>query len=234
MINSKGFHMKISDSSNFTVTNITVTAPGDSPNTDGIHISGSDLVSVSKSVIGTGDDCISIGDGTTNLAVSEITCGPGHGISIGSLGQRENEDSVRGVTVTNCTLSNTTNGARIKTWHDSPAIEASGIVFEDIVMNGVKNPIIIDQHYGAKNKPGASNVKVSDVHYKNIRGTTITNTVVALNCSDAVPCEGIEVMDVDFTLDAAVAATAKYPTLSNACTNAKAVFTGKQNPPPCL
>merc|ERR1712154_716415 len=37
LVNSKGFHVKICcGSSNFTVQNLTITAPGDSPNTDGI------------------------------------------------------------------------------------------------------------------------------------------------------------------------------------------------------
>lgn len=71
---------------------------------------------------------------------------------MGSLGKREDETNVKGITIRNCTLSGTTNGARIKTYHDSPKIEATSIVFEDLVMNGVKNPILIDQHYDSKNR----------------------------------------------------------------------------------
>lgn len=54
------------------------------------------------------------------------------------------------ITVTNCTISNTTNGLRIKTWPASHALQASGIFFEDIIMDKVQNPIIIDQKYGSR------------------------------------------------------------------------------------
>ena len=229
-VNSKGFHMKItSGSQNFRVQNLTITAPGDSPNTDGIHISKSQQVNITETKIGTGDDCISIGDGNTDVFVSKIECGPGHGISIGSLGKRETETDLKGVTVTNCTLTGTTNGARIKSYRASPKLQASGIVFEDIIMNQVQNPIIIDQNYNSKNKAEGSNVKLSDVHFRNIRGTSATGVAVALHCSESNPCEGVELADIDFTL----CPTAKGGPISSACENAKATFTGKQNPAGC-
>ncbi|XP_057483266.1 exopolygalacturonase clone GBGE184-like [Actinidia eriantha] len=232
LVNSKGFNMKICESYNFTAQGLNISAPWDSPNTDGIHISRSDLVTVSSSTIGTGDDCISIGEGSTNVSISGINCGPGHGISIGSLGKRPDEEDVRGIIVTNCTLSDTTNGARIKTWHQSPELQASNIVFENIVMNNVRNPIFIDQNYGSKNKPGSSNVKISDVHFKNIRGTTISNVAVSLNCSDTVPCEGVELVDIDFKYTGKI--TAQDVTLTAACENVKATFSGTQNISPCV
>ena len=65
---------------NVTVQNVTITAPGDSPNTDGVHVSRSENVNVLDSTIGTGDDCVSIGAGNTNVTVARIVCGPGHGL----------------------------------------------------------------------------------------------------------------------------------------------------------
>ncbi|XP_059625329.1 exopolygalacturonase clone GBGE184-like [Cornus florida] len=234
LINSKGFHMKVTSCNNVTVQGLNITAPDDSPNTDGIHISRSDLVKISNTVIGTGDDCISIGEGSTNISISGITCGPGHGISIGSLGKVKTEKDVKGIVVTNCTLSNTENGARIKTFEESPKTQASNIVFEDIVMNNVRNPIIIDQHYMCKNKnKGPSNVKISNVHYKNIRGTTVSNVAVALNCSEAVPCEGVELVDIDLKSSGISEKIESQSTISGLCSNAKATFSGKQNPSAC-
>ena len=59
---------------------VKVTAVGNSPNTDGIHVQLFSSVTILNSKIGTGDDCISIGPGTTNLWIENVACGPGHGI----------------------------------------------------------------------------------------------------------------------------------------------------------
>lgn len=79
-VDSKGVHLKITDSSDFIVKNANINAPGDSPNTDGIHISDSQTVNITDSVIGTGDDCISVGDGVVGATITNVFCGPGHGI----------------------------------------------------------------------------------------------------------------------------------------------------------
>lgn len=71
---------------------------------------------------------------------------------MGSLGKRPDETNLKGITIINCTLTRTTNGARIKTYHGSPLMEASSIYFQDLVMHQVENPIIIDQHYDSKRK----------------------------------------------------------------------------------
>ncbi|URE01690.1 Glycosyl hydrolases family 28 [Musa troglodytarum] len=86
-------------SRNITFDSIKISAPGDSPNTDGIHIANSANIQVSNSVIGTGDDCISIGSGCTNLTIFRVLCGPGHGISIGSLDKNAGEKDVIGLYV---------------------------------------------------------------------------------------------------------------------------------------
>ncbi|KAL4348069.1 hypothetical protein GQ457_17G011360 [Hibiscus cannabinus] len=116
----------------------------DSPNTDGIHIGRSDGVNIIDADIRTGDDCISIGDGTKHLDVKGVTCGPGHGISIGSLGKFENEEPLEGITISKCTMSDTTNGIRIKSWASEFTGTASNIHFKDITVKNVSCPVIID------------------------------------------------------------------------------------------
>ena len=66
---------------------------------------------------------------------------------MGSLGKEEGEQDVQGLIIKNCTVKGTTNGVRIKTWPGSPPSRASNITFQDITMDDVANPIIIDQRY---------------------------------------------------------------------------------------
>ena len=151
-LNSKLFHMHILGCNNVAFQRLKVTAPPESLNTDGIHIGRSFNLSITDTAIKTGDDCISFGDGSQQIVVERVTCGPGHGISVGSLGRYPNEEPVKGITVRNCTLTNTDNGVRVKTWPASPNGVASDMRFEGIIMNNVGNPILIDQYYCPYNK----------------------------------------------------------------------------------
>lgn len=228
-LNSKGFHLNLYRCVNVEASFLTITAPGNSPNTDGIHISTSDSVTVSHVSIGTGDDCISIGAGVTNLKIGNVSCGPGHGISVGSLGKYANEKDVSGVKVKNCTLSGTTNGLRIKTWPGSPAGRASNISFEDIIVENVANPIIIDQEYcpSGKCKPQPpSMVKLEGIAFRRVIGTSRTQVAVNMVCSESLPCKDVLLEDihVDYV-------GAGEP--SSNCANVHASFAGSQLPTPC-
>ncbi|CAK7348345.1 unnamed protein product [Dovyalis caffra] len=77
--------------------------------------------------------------------------------------------------------------------------------------------------------PSPSQVKISDVHYKNIKGTSTSAVAVNFLCSSLVPCEGLELVDIDL---AYVGAKANMP-LSSSCLNAHFTSGGKQNPPRC-
>lgn len=79
-LNSKWFHFFIYESKNITLNNVKITAPADSPNTDGIHISASTSVNVTNTAIATGDDCIGIVQDCHDIYITNVTCGPGHGI----------------------------------------------------------------------------------------------------------------------------------------------------------
>jgi len=59
---------------------VKIDAPSTSPNTDGFNVILSTGVTVSQAIISTGDDCIALSQGNTNVWIEHITCGPGHGI----------------------------------------------------------------------------------------------------------------------------------------------------------
>ncbi|ERN07078.1 hypothetical protein AMTR_s00019p00068350 [Amborella trichopoda] len=124
-VDSRRLHILLFGCKNMTARSIKISAPADSPNTDGIHIGSSSNVTISRSRIGTSDDCISFGPGNTQVIVKNMFCGLGHGISVGSLGKFPKKEDVQGIHVENCTIRDTTNGLRIKTWAGSASSSAS-------------------------------------------------------------------------------------------------------------
>ncbi|KAI4385596.1 hypothetical protein MLD38_003603 [Melastoma candidum] len=197
--NAQQMHLLFEDCTSVQAVNLSITAPEESPNTDGIHVSRTQNIAIQNCVIATGDDCISIVGGSSNVQATDITCGPGHGISIGSLGAGDSQDYVSDVLVTRATLSGTTNGVRIKTWQGGSGY-AKSIKFQDIVMKNVANPIIIDQNYcdqKTKCQTQASAVQVSNVVYSDIRGTSASEEAIIFNCSKSHPCQGITLQDIN-------------------------------------
>ncbi|XP_020094639.1 probable polygalacturonase At1g80170 [Ananas comosus] len=194
-------HVLIHGSRRVTVTNLKITAPAHSPNTDGIHIQSSQHVAIQNTIIGTGDDCISVGDNTYNIVIQGIACGPGHGISVGSLGRGGSNVSVEEIHVSFAKLFNTTNGVRIKTWQGGTGY-AKSISFDRINFNNVQNPIIIDQYYcdvrhRCANQTNA--VQISNVTYSYLSGTSKTDVAISLNCSQSVACTGMHFKNVNIT-----------------------------------
>jgi polygalacturonase len=123
--------------------------------------------------------------------------------SIGSLGQNNSNDMVNNITVTNCLISNSSNGARIKTWASGSGF-VSNVKFENIQMNAVLNPIIIDQFYCPERNCNDTNTNsellISDVTYTNITGTYDTQKpAVFLSCSNKMPCVNITIVDMQLS-----------------------------------
>ncbi|KAG9137928.1 hypothetical protein Leryth_025622 [Lithospermum erythrorhizon] len=230
LLNSKYFHFHIFGCESMSMINIKINAPGDSPNTDGMHISYSDNIQITNLQIGTGDDCISLGPGSTNINITNVACGPGHGISIGSLGRAPGELDVHGISVIGCIFTGTQNGVRIKTWAPSPPSNVFDIVFQDIIVDGVFNPIVVDQFYCPYPScdQGDSQVQITNVKFMNIRGTSVSNVSVDLNCSKIAPCEGIVFQDLNIILN-----DNQRPTIAS-CSNFNGTFSGDQIPSECI
>ncbi|XP_065859532.1 exopolygalacturonase clone GBGE184-like [Euphorbia lathyris] len=226
-INPMGFHISIVNCNHVTATNMHLIAPHDSPNTDGFHISQSTNVGVFDSVVATGDDCVGVIHGSMDIEVRRVTCGLGHGLSIGSLGKYDDEKLLKNILIQNCTMTGTDNGARIKTYAGSLPSVAQNITFKDIIMNNVENPILIDQFYGKKSG-SPSKVQISNAQFINIQGTTPTESGVDIQCSKVVPCQGIRLSNIKLQY----IGDKKEPFTSN-CTNVKLTYDGPQTPPPC-
>ncbi|KAG2676264.1 hypothetical protein I3760_12G045100 [Carya illinoinensis] len=159
-------------------------------------IGSSQRIGISRSIIGTGDDCISILPGTREVNISDVVCGPGHGMSVGSLGKSGDEDVLSGITVKNCTFRGTSDGVRIKTWA-YPMLkdtEASNFVYEDILMDNVGNPIIIDQQYCP-----VPPCKFVQRHVQKHLGSSGSKVAVTLRCSQTRPCNNVVLEDINLS-----------------------------------
>ncbi|EEF37976.1 Polygalacturonase precursor, putative [Ricinus communis] len=201
-LNSQMFHIAINGCQDVHVEGLKVIASRDSPNTDGFHVQSSNNVVIMNSVIKTGDDCISIGPGTKNLWIEGVKCGPGHGISIGSLAKDTEEEGVQNVTVKRTIFADTQNGFRIKSWARHSNGFVKRIRFIGAIMSNVQNPIIIDQHYCPHNincPNQVSGIKINDVIYQGIRGTSATPVAIKFDCSSKFPCGGIRLHNVNLT-----------------------------------
>ncbi|CAN0857931.1 unnamed protein product [Linum grandiflorum] len=207
-LNSQMFHIAIDHCHQVLLKKIHIQAPSRSLNTDGIHIQSSEGITISGAVIKTGDDCIAIGPGSKNLKIKGVQCGPGHGISIGSLALHEHEDGVENVLVTDSTFIGSQNGVRIKSWGRKTTSFVNNVMFQNILMDNVYNPIIIDQNYCPYNKncPGmGSGVKITGITYRNIHGTSASPVAVKFICSASRPCTGLRVANVKLTYHKAAA-----------------------------
>ncbi|XP_049387083.1 polygalacturonase-like [Solanum stenotomum] len=101
---------------------------------DGVGIYGGDTADTHALVLGVSFvmPLITSSSGKTNRSsqisqnvnIFGVTSDPGHGISIGSLGNKPNK-VVKDGHVKNCTLIATQNGMRIKTWASSNVGEAA-------------------------------------------------------------------------------------------------------------
>lgn len=186
--NSPQCHLKFDNCMGVSVYEMSVSSPGDSPNTDGIHLQNSKQVLIHSSNLACGDDCVSIQTGCSNVYIHNVNCGPGHGISIGSLGKDNTKACVSNITVRDIIMHNTMNGVRIKTWQGGQG-SVQGVLFSNIQVSEVQLPIVIDQYYCDKRicKNQTSAVSLSGITYEKIRGT-YTVKPVHFACSDNLPC----------------------------------------------
>ncbi|KAG8472014.1 hypothetical protein CXB51_036191 [Gossypium anomalum] len=226
--NGPQFHFRFDACHGVRVESLTIKAPSQSPNTDGIHIENTNNVQIYNSIISNGDDCISIGAGCYDVDINNITCGPSHGISIGSLGINKSRACVSNISVSDSVIQHSNYGIRIKTWQGGSGC-VSKVEFSNIHMEAVRNPIIIDQYYcltkNCSNQTSA--VVINDISYSNIKGSfDVRSPPMSFACSDSIPCTNLKLTQVELL------PTAKSRTVANPfCWNAYGTVLKQTIPP---
>jgi polygalacturonase len=178
--NSPNVHITIGrKSSNVIISHVTIEAPNDSPNTDGID-TWAPNVNISDCNISCGDDNVAMDAASANVIIKRCKFGYGHGCSIGSF-----TTGVNHILVDSCTFTNTTAGIRLKSNRERGGDEHD-IVYSNIEMDGVKNPIYISSYYPKTPKQptddAASSVTDKTPSWKHIliKNVTVRNSENAL------------------------------------------------------
>lgn len=155
LANSPMYHFVPFKCEDVTVDGITIDAPSNSPNTDGIDPSVSRRVLITHCKIDTGDDCIAVKAGTRgfgpaeDILVTDCIFLHGHGCSIGS----DTDSGVRNMTVQRCTFDGTEIGVRLKSRRGRGGL-VENITYTDLTMRNVGQAIVISSYYYGLPKTG--------------------------------------------------------------------------------
>jgi len=148
--NSPMFHLVPVECNDVTIDHVTILAPADSPNTDGIDPSVCHNVHITHCRVDVGDDNVALksgyrfdgGPGCEDIFVSDCQFLHGHGMSIGS----ETLGGVKHLLVERCSFENTTSGIRIKSNRSKGGL-VEDVSYRDLTMSNVRWPISISAYY---------------------------------------------------------------------------------------
>ncbi|PSN61898.1 polygalacturonase [Corynespora cassiicola Philippines] len=184
-------------------------------NTDGANTLFSDSIVFRRWEVDNGDDCIAMKANSTNILIEDAIFYRGHGVAIGSIGQYYDRFEIaENIVARNITMYGSKFATRIKTWtgeqNQWPPNGGGGgrgyarnVSYENITIYDAsdESPIVINQCYsnvGLANC-STSTFDISNISWKNIRGTAKTQYVARLQCSRSHGgCDGLKMEGIDF------------------------------------
>ena len=197
------FHLVPQNCTDVTIQGITILSPADAPNTDGIDPSGWNY-RIADCRIDAGDDNIAVKPnhsrtpGNKNYMITNCTFLHGHGMSIGS----GTDGGIEDLRVSHCTFDSTDAGIRIKTLRGRGGV-LQNLIYEDLTMKTVKNPIYIIDWYPERDAPkDPATEKAEPVTDRTPINKNITiRNVTATDCPTAGTIRGLpEAPITDVTL----------------------------------
>ncbi|KAK4540385.1 Polygalacturonase 1 [Oleoguttula mirabilis] len=183
----------INGASNLKVIDVTIDdSDGDvtdgGHNTDAFDVGSSTGVYISGAVVKNQDDCLAINSGT-DISFTGGSCSGGHGLSIGSVGGRD-DNIVENIYIADSTISNSENGVRIKTISGDTGtvknVTYTGITLSNITDYG----IVIEQDYenGSPTGTPTDGVPITDLTLSDITGSVASDAatyyILCASCSD--------------------------------------------------
>ncbi|KAJ4705955.1 Pectin lyase-like superfamily protein [Melia azedarach] len=236
LINSPSWNVHPIYSSNLLIQALTILAPIDSPNTDGINPDSCTNTRIEDCYIVSGDDCIAVKSGwdqygikvgmpTQHLVIRRLTCISPDSATI-ALGS-EMSGGIKDVRAEDITAINTQSGVRIKTAVGRGAY-VKDIYVRRMAMKTMKYVFWMTGDYGSHPDPGFDPKALPQVTAINYRDMVAENVTYSARL-DGIrndPFTGICISNVTITL------TEKPKELQWNCTNIQGI-TSRVMPPAC-
>ncbi|KAI0452255.1 glycoside hydrolase family 28 protein [Xylaria acuta] len=199
---SQFWHTFVAYSENITMTNLDMNATSNSQwntvNTDGIDTWNSNNIFLQNWTVTCGDDCISMKGNSSNVYISNVHCYESGCAVIGSMGSNSAQpDYVSNVYYDNFTCTHSSNAAWIKTYAGTGYVR--NVTFANFKFTDVNQPIYVTPCIYSSSGCDSSRLKISDIRWINITGTSRYNIASAIHCSGAAPCDGFKFENVNIT-----------------------------------
>ncbi|KAJ4417728.1 hypothetical protein N0V82_006002 [Gnomoniopsis sp. IMI 355080] len=164
-------------------------------NTDGFDIGSSTGVTITNAKVYNQDDCVAINSGS-NIVFTGGYCSGGHGLSIGSVGGRD-DNTVSDVTFESSQVVDSQQAVRIKTISGDTG-SVSGVTYKDITISGSTDyGVVITQAYDGTE--ATTGVPITDLTLSGITGTVSSDaTNIYIDCGSSSSCSDWS-WDVDVT-----------------------------------
>ncbi|KAH6840894.1 glycoside hydrolase family 28 protein [Chaetomium sp. MPI-CAGE-AT-0009] len=197
---SQFWHTFIAHSQNVTLTNLDMetfsTNGQSSQNTDGTNTWNSKDVTIANWRVKCGDDCIGVKGNSTNVHVRNVTCEESGVMTIGSIGSNAAQpDYVENIVFEDIKAVHSSNAAWIKTYPGNGYVR--NVTFRNIEFEDVNQPIYVTSCIYSYRNCDTSRLKISDVRWQNITGTSRYNVAVGIHCSAATPCDGFHFENIN-------------------------------------
>ncbi|CAI7666025.1 unnamed protein product [Penicillium bialowiezense] len=188
IVNSPVQVFSINGATDLTLSDITIdNSDGDTEgghNTDAFDVGSSTGITITGATVYNQDDCLAINSGT-DITFTGGLCSGGHGLSIGSVGGRSDND-VANVLIENSQIKDSQNGVRIKTVYDATG-SVNNITYKDITLSGItKYGIVIEQDYenGSPTGTPTDGVPITDLTLNGVQGSVASSaTDVYILCA---------------------------------------------------
>ncbi|MBZ5537517.1 MAG: glycoside hydrolase family 28 protein [Acidobacteriia bacterium] len=205
LINSPSWNIHPVLCQNVCIDGVTILAPADGPNTDGIDPDSCKDVRISNCAISVGDDCIIIKSGyryqergvpSENITVTNCVFGTGHcGVGVGS----ETAGGVKNVAISNCVCDGTDRGLRFKTARGRGNV-VENVRASNVVMRNVGEAVTVTMFYTGGDTHTAQPVNEGTPAFRNFHFSEITATrvkrPVLIEGLPEMPIQGLSVSNM--------------------------------------